>query len=109
MLGAAVLVAAGGGMVWFWPPGETLRNERIERQLTETGDASGKILGLTIGSTMQEAREKLDPLRVPTDYVPDEKEESGRRVHWKLKETDYDWVMAWALLLSRTRSRSPVA
>ena len=45
---------------------------------------------------MPEARERLDPLRVPAAYEPDRKEETGRRIYWKLKATEYDWIMAWA-------------
>lgn len=55
----------------------------------------GTILGLTIGSTIEEARARLDPLRIPAVHTPDAKEVSGRRLYWKLKETDYDWIMAW--------------
>ncbi len=57
---------------------------------------AGEILGLTIGTSIADARGKLDPLRVSAELAPDEKERSGKRVYWKLRETDYDWVMAWA-------------
>lgn len=45
---------------------------------------------------MEEARAKLDPFRVPAVYTPDGKEKSGRRIYWKLRETEFDWIMAWA-------------
>lgn len=62
----------------------------------ETIEASGEIFGLAIGSSMEAAREKLDALRVPSVYTPDAKEKSGQRIYWKLKETEFDWIMAWA-------------
>ena len=62
----------------------------------ETIESDGKILGIAIGSSIQSAREKLDPLRVPGPDYPDAKASSGRRIYWKLKETEYDWVMIWA-------------
>lgn len=59
-------------------------------------ESSGKILGVGIGTTMKEARERLNPLREKRDGPLDEKEKMGTRVYWKLVETEYDWVMAWA-------------
>ena len=62
-----------------------------------TIEASGEILGVAIGSKLEDVRKKLDPLRAPDPaYVPDLKDQQGRRVYWKLKETDYDWLIAWA-------------
>lgn len=59
--------------------------------------SSGEILGVSIGMPMEEARQKLDPLRAPGPaYEPDAKEVQGRRVLWRLKETEYAWVMVWA-------------
>ena len=57
--------------------------------------SSGQILGVGIGMTMKEAREKLDPLREP-DAPRDEKEKFGSRAYWKLRETEFDWIMVWA-------------
>lgn len=63
----------------------------------ETIESSGQILGVAIGLPMAEAREKLDPLRAAgRAYEPDQKEQKGRRIYWKLKETEYDWIMVWA-------------
>ncbi len=59
-------------------------------------ESSGVIFGLTIGSDMAKARTILDPLRLQAGHVPDAKEESGRRIYWKLRETEFDWIMAWA-------------
>ena len=56
---------------------------------------SGKILGVGIGMTLKEAREKLDAVRDP-DAPRDEKEKFGSRAYWKLRETEFDWIMVWA-------------
>ena len=56
---------------------------------------SGKILGVGIGMTLKEAREKLEPFRDP-DAPRDEKEKYGSRAYFKLRETEYDWMMVWA-------------
>jgi hypothetical protein len=58
--------------------------------------SSGQILGIGIGSEMEEAREKLDPLREGEDGAPEGEKEEGERAYWKLKETDYSWIIAWA-------------
>ncbi len=36
------------------------------------------------------------PLRLPLDYTPDAKELSGRRILWRLRGTEYEWIMTWA-------------
>lgn len=65
--------------------------------LPKTIERSGKIAGIAIGMPMSEVRAKLDPLRAPqAPYEPDVKEKTGRRIYWKLQETEYDWLMAWA-------------
>lgn len=62
-----------------------------------TIESSGEILGVAIGMPMDEARAKLDPLRAPAPaYQPDAKELRGRRILWRLKDTDYAWIMVWA-------------
>jgi hypothetical protein len=91
--GAAILlllVAAGG--VWH------LHNQRDAVAVEaprQTMQQSGKILGLAIGDPIEQARATLDPLRAPTDHTPDAKEKTGRRIYWKLRETEFDWVMVW--------------
>jgi hypothetical protein len=63
---------------------------------TETIEASGTILGIAIGSSLEEARAKLDPLRAEDEHTPDAKEVDDKRVYWKLRGTEYDWVIVWA-------------
>lgn len=62
----------------------------------ETIASSGEIFGLAIGSEMEAARRKLAPFRDTAQHTPDAKELSGRRIYWKLRETEFDWIMAWA-------------
>jgi hypothetical protein len=64
-----------------------------------TIEASGKILGVAIGCTLEEAHEKLDALRDPTSGELREKEANegeGEKAYWRLVGTDYSWIMAWA-------------
>ena len=92
LVAAFFLALAAGGWTSCKP---TPHAEIQQPPALETIEASGEILGLAIGSPMQDARAKLDPLRVPAVYTPDLKETSGRRIYWKLKETEFDWIMAW--------------
>ena len=62
----------------------------------ETIEASGTVLGIGIGTQIDEARAKLEPLREAVETPPDAKEQANKRIYWKLKETDYEWLIAWA-------------
>lgn len=64
--------------------------------MPETIAASGKIMGIGVGSEMETAREKFDPLRGGEEHAPDSDKEEGERAYWKLKETEYGWIIAWA-------------
>jgi hypothetical protein len=88
-----VLLLAGN----LWLMRDLQSRARIDPPVppSETIESSGRILGLAIGDPMDSAREKLDPLRTPAVYTPDAKETSGRRILWRLRETEYEWIMAW--------------
>ena len=94
----ALLLVLGFGAVLF----VRLRSEpaaesrRTAPASPTTIAASGEILGVAIGSAIEEARKKLDPLQVPRTDAPDQKEKLGRRIYWKLNGTEYDWIMVWA-------------
>jgi hypothetical protein len=94
LLAVALLLLLGAG-VWLGQRPKVAHHVEAKRQSAETIEASGKILGIAIGSPIQAARDKLDPLRVPGPDYADAKASSGRRIYWKLKETEYDWVMVW--------------
>jgi hypothetical protein len=53
-------------------------------------------MGLGLGSSVEEVREKLDPLRDGEERPLDGEKEEGERVYWKLKGTEYSWIIAWA-------------
>ena len=61
-----------------------------------TIEASGSVLGIGIGTQIDEARAKLEPLRKTFETPPDAKEQANKRIYWKLKETEYEWLIAWA-------------
>lgn len=58
---------------------------------------TGEILGIAIGTSVKEAHKKLDPLRGEEEKTsnPKGKGKEGRREIWKLKETDFRWIMVW--------------
>lgn len=62
----------------------------------DTVESSGAILGVAIGMQISEARKRIDPLREPLVEPPDAKEEANKRIYWQLKETEYEWLIAWA-------------
>lgn len=60
-----------------------------------TIQGTGEILGVAIGSSLEEARRKLDPLREPGSTELRGKGEEARKAYWKLAGTEYKWIMAW--------------
>ena len=94
--GAAVLLAViGVGFAISRTPRQHPPRESPAATPVETIESPGRILGLRIGDPMDDARRKLDPLRVPAVYTPDAKERTGRRIYWKLRETDFEWAIVW--------------
>lgn len=101
---AAAVVAAGA-----WWLARNTGSSAVDGKpgAAETVQASGRILGLGIGDPIDEARKRLDPLREAIDYTPDAKEKSGRRMYWKLRGTEFQWVMVWGNAQGRiTRIRA---
>ncbi|CAN5748919.1 hypothetical protein BH20VER1_BH20VER1_15570 [soil metagenome] len=90
-----LLVLAGGAAAWLMRSAPPVAPALSTAQVAETIESTGKILGLAIGDPIAEARQRLDPLRVPTVYTPDRKEKTGRRIYWNLQATEFDWVMVW--------------
>ena len=61
---------------------------------TATIEASGEILGVGIGATLEEARVRFDPFRDPAaDPIREKKEPGRRKMYWKLAHPEYSWVM----------------
>lgn len=81
---------------FWWTRPRPLPRAESHPVATKSAGPMGEIFGLTIGSRMAEARDRLDPLRLSAGHVPDRQEQTGRRIYWKLRETEFDWIMAWA-------------
>jgi hypothetical protein len=94
-----LIVAAGVGVILIAPRRPHSAKQQGPRAgssatATATIEASGEILGVRIGSTFEEARAKLDPLRDPASDTIREKKEPGRRkTYWKLAHPEYSWIM----------------
>ena len=61
--------------------------------------ASGSILGVQIGSSIEAAHEKLDRLceSAPSNQKGEADEgEGGERAYWKFSGTEFTWLIAWA-------------
>ena len=80
------------------PPGDVVNS--APPLASETIEASGQVLGVGIGTTVADAHARLDGLRDTTSVGLQEKEseegEAGEKAYWRLKGTDYRWIMVWA-------------
>jgi hypothetical protein len=90
-----LLAAAAVAGIWLWQKPDGFVKMEPARA-PETIEATGEILGLAIGSSMAEARERLEAVSVPAEDESEAEEENERRTFWKLNGTEYDWIMAWA-------------
>lgn len=62
-------------------------------------EITGGILGVKLFAPLEEAREKLAHFKLVKDASaePEEAERArGERVIWRLAETEYQWIVAWA-------------
>jgi hypothetical protein len=63
-------------------------------------EVTGRILGVTIFASLEEAREKMKAFKLESEAEPDssekEEREAGERMIWCLAETEYLWIVAWA-------------
>jgi hypothetical protein len=62
-------------------------------------EESGSILGVKLFGSIDEAREKLAHLKIAKDATPAVAEKwkrGGSRIAWRLAETEYLWIIAWA-------------
>lgn len=60
---------------------------------------TGSILEVKLFGSIEEAREKLAHLKIDKDATPAVAEKwkrGGSRIAWRLAETDYLWIVAWA-------------
>jgi hypothetical protein len=62
-------------------------------------EVTGSILGVTLFSSLEEAREKMESFKLEKTPGADDSEkepEGGERMIWRLVETEYLWIVAWA-------------
>ena len=60
-------------------------------------EVTGRILGVTLFASLEEAREKMERYKLEQtpgagDAENQEEKEAGERVIWRLAETEYQWI-----------------
>jgi hypothetical protein len=63
-------------------------------------EVTGSILGVTLFASLEQAREKMKGFKLESKASPETSEkgerEAGERMIWRLAETEYLWIVAWA-------------
>lgn len=62
-------------------------------------EETASILDVKLFGSIEEAQEKMAHLKIDKDAtpaVPEKWKRGGSRIAWRLAETDYLWVVAWA-------------
>jgi hypothetical protein len=64
-------------------------------------EVTGSILGVALFASLEEAREKMEAFKLEEGTAPAEssekdEREAGERLIWRLAETEYLWIVAWA-------------
>ena len=63
-------------------------------------EVTGSILGVSLFASLEEAREKMEAFKMEKEAAADtsekEEHEAGERIIWRLAETEYLWIVAWA-------------
>jgi hypothetical protein len=63
-------------------------------------EVTGNILGVTLFASLEQAREKMEAFKLEKETEkgsPEKGErEAGERMVWRLAETEYLWIVAWA-------------
>lgn len=92
-----VFALAGIAVVAFTLRPHKTRSEGVAPRISPapTIETAGEILGIAIGSSLEEARRELDRLREPGSTELRGKGEETRKAYWKLAGTEYKWIMAW--------------
>ena len=85
----------GGPALVFFLLGLVLFSPFVKAQTANRSRVSDSILGVRIGTSLEEAQKKLEPLSMTSERPTDEdedKEEGGTKRYWKLKGTNYTSV-----------------
>lgn len=63
-------------------------------------EVTGSILGVALFANLEEAREKMESFKLEEGAAAEspekEEREAGERMVWRLAETEYLWIIAWA-------------
>jgi hypothetical protein len=63
-------------------------------------EVTGSILGVALFTSLEEAREKMKAFKLEEGSAAEssekEEREAGERMIWRLAETEYLWIVAWA-------------
>jgi hypothetical protein len=62
-------------------------------------EVTGSILGVTLFASLEQAREKMKAFKLESEAAASsekEEREAGERMIWRLAETEYLWIVAWA-------------
>ena len=63
-------------------------------------EVTGGILGVTLFASLEQAREKMKRFKLESEAEAEsaekEEREAGERMIWRLAETEYLWIVAWA-------------
>ena len=63
-------------------------------------EVTASILGVTLFSTLEEVRAKMERYKLEQEpgasTEKNEEKEAGERMIWRLAETEYLWIVAWA-------------
>ena len=63
-------------------------------------ETAGSILGVRLFASLEQAREKMKAFKLEREAVAEASEkgerEAGERMIWRLAETEYLWIVAWA-------------
>ena len=85
----------GGPALVFFVLGVVLLSSFAKAQTANRSRVSDSILGVGIGTSLEEAQKKLEPLSMTSERSTDEdedKEEGGTKRYWRLKGTNYTSV-----------------
>jgi hypothetical protein len=77
-------------------------DDKIKKAATPPAliEITASILDVKLFAPLEEAREKLSRYKLENDAGPEaaekEEREGGERIVWRLAETEYQWIVAWA-------------
>ena len=101
-LRAGAVVSLGLALAWpaFAAPKKKPSPEPRASATPKPIEETGSILGVALFASLEEAREKMESFKLQdgaaTKSAEKEEREAGERMIWRLAETEYLWIIAWA-------------